>query len=569
MNQKTIIFFTTNPLFIAIKKFFDNILFSIKKDFKFLLVLFFTFLVTLFISFIDVSGGQTVMTLSLSDYEIGQISDRTLIAEKDLSPTVENPVSITKGEKLLRKGFPISEVDYQKLKKIAEAPSYIDYERFVQSVFFFLLLFLFAYFLFSKILLGKLIQIKEVVFLSVLFVIIYALTVMGSKIPPFDSMLSLPIIIPSALVAILVSVLFGYLDSIYFSLIVTFCIFYETGFQPIPGLFALCSCFTAAKIVKNMDKRIQIVFASLELAITNTIYLVLLYIIFRGSVEKIALFDILGIAFNGFISGILALGFLTPLESLLNTASVFRLMDLSDLNSPLMKKMLLTAPGTYNHSMLVATLAENAAHAIGANALLARVGAYYHDIGKLEQPEYFVENQREGNKHDEINPRLSVSVIRRHVKKGKEKAQQMRFPQEVIDIISQHHGNSVIGYFYAEAKKLDENVSPEEFSYQEDPPSSRESAIVMLADTVEASTRTLERPSVSRLEKFIRQRIMEKYEHHQLDKSALTFNDLDTILDSFVKILGGYYHSRIEYPNQKDPDEVDAQDNSGEKTEDK
>ena len=145
----------------------------------------------------------------------------------------------------------------------------------------------------------------------------------------------------------------------------------------------------------------------------------------------------------------------------------------------------------------------------------------------------------------------------------------MRFPQEVIDIISQHHGNSVIGYFYAEAKKLDENVSPEEFSYQEDPPSSRESAIVMLADTVEASTRTLERPSVSRLEKFIRQRIMEKYEHHQLDKSALTFNDLDTILDSFVKILGGYYHSRIEYPNQKDPDEVDAQDNSGEKTEDK
>jgi len=318
-----------------------------------------------------------------------------------------------------------------------------------------------------------------------------------------------------------------------------------------------------------MDKRIQIVFASLELAITNTIYLVLLYIIFRGSVEKIALFDILGIAFNGFISGILALGFLTPLESLLNTASVFRLMDLSDLNSPLMKKMLLTAPGTYNHSMLVATLAENAAHAIGANALLARVGAYYHDIGKLEQPEYFVENQREGNKHDEINPRLSVSVIRRHVKKGKEKAQQMRFPQEVIDIISQHHGNSVIGYFYAEAKKLDENVSPEEFSYQEDPPSSRESAIVMLADTVEASTRTLERPSVSRLEKFIRQRIMEKYEHHQLDKSALTFNDLDTILDSFVKILGGYYHSRIEYPNQKDPDEVDTQDNSGEKTEDK
>ena len=223
-----------------------------------------------------------------------------------------------------------------------------------------------------------------------------------------------------------------------------------------------------------------------------------------------------------------------------------------------MHRMLLAAPGTYNHSMLVATLAENACSTIGANGLLARVGAYYHDIGKLEQPEYFIENQTKGNKHNDINPRLSVSVIRNHVKKGVERAVQMRFPQQVIDIIAQHHGNGLIVYFYNEAKKADPNVSEEEFSYTGTPPASKEAAVVMLADTVEAASRTLENPSVPRLEKFIRQLVMGKYESGQLDKADLTFSDLDKIKNAFVNILAGYYHSRIEYPNQRDP-EADAE----------
>ena len=265
------------------------------------------------------------------------------------------------------------------------------------------------------------------------------------------------------------------------------------------------------------------------------------------------------IALNGFLSGILALGFLTPLEILLNTASVFRLMDLSDLNNPVMRKMLLTASGTYNHSMMVATLAENACRAIHANSLLARVGAYYHDLGKMEQSEYFVENQTDGNKHDEINPRLSASVIKSHVKRGVEKARQLRLPPEVIDIIAEHHGNSLISYFYNEAKKQDDSILPEEFSYIGNPPSSKESAVVMLADTVEAACRTLKNPSVSRLEKFIHELIMTKFTHRQLDNSDLSFKDLAVIEDSFVQILAGYYHSRIEYPNQKDPDDEPAQ----------
>ena len=296
------------------------------------------------------------------------------------------------------------------------------------------------------------------------------------------------------------------------------------------------------------------VVASLLLSLFNAVYIFALMIIFNHNFSDLIPIVLLT-AISGFVSGILALGFLTPLELLLNTASVFRLIDLSDLNNPVMRRMLVAARGTYNHSLMVATLAETACGEIGANPLLARVGAYYHDLGKVEQSEYFVENQQGSNKHDDINPRLSASVIRSHVKKGVEKAHQMHLPQEVIDIISEHHGNSLIAYFYNEAKKLDDTVSTEEFSYAGTPPSSKESAVVMLADTVEAACRTLEKPSVSRLEKFIHQLVQSKIEHHQLDNAGLTFKDISVIESAFVNILAGYYHSRIEYPNQKDPEE--------------
>ena len=175
-------------------------------------------------------------------------------------------------------------------------------------------------------------------------------------------------------------------------------------------------------------------------------------------------------------------------------------MEFSDLNSPIMKKMLLSASGTYNHSIMVATLAESACREIGADPLLARVGANYHDIGKMDQSEYFVENQSGHNRHVDINPRLSATVIRSHVKQGVEKARQLRLPREVIDIISEHHGNSLISYFYNEAAKTSPDVDPEDFTYPGIPPKTRESAVVMLADVVEAACRTLDKPSVPRLE---------------------------------------------------------------------
>ena len=263
----------------------------------------------------------------------------------------------------------------------------------------------------------------------------------------------------------------------------------------------------------------------------------------------------IGILCNGFLSGILTLGLLTPLEYMLNTASVFRLMDLSDTNAALLKKMCITASGTYQHSMMVSQLAEFACREIGANPLIARVGGYYHDIGKMEQSEYFVENQQgESERRNDINPTLYTTIIRSHVKKGVEKARQMHLPQVIIDIIAEHHGNSVIQYFYNEAKEKDPTLSPEDFAYPGTPPSTIESGVVMLADTVEAACHTLKNPSIPRLESFITTLINSKIEHHQLDNCDLTYRDITKIKEAFVQILAGFYHSRIEYPDQQDPD---------------
>ena len=414
------------------KNYFMNPFNFVSKNKGAFLVLLITFLSLLVIAFFDVASRETVATFALSEYQIGQIADRTIVAEKSLPPTEYDPIQVTKDEKIIRKGFPITEENYAKLRKIAEAPTYVDFRALANAFLFLFLMIVLTVFLFSPYMLGREIKLKEMVFISILYVIVYAVTTFATKVPAFLSQFALTAIIPSTFAAMLITVLFSQSSAVFFSILMSLGVLFISSFQPVPCLFVLCSSIASAKIVSKTEKRIDMVFASVILAILNIIFLFALSIIVNDDAE-FGPFVLFGVALNAFISGIFALGFLTPLESILNTASVFRLMDLSDLNSPTMKRMLITAPGTYNHSMMVATLAESACSEIGANALLARVGAYYHDIGKLEQPEYFVENQTQGNKHDDINPSLSVSVLKSHVKKGVEKANQLRLPQEVTE----------------------------------------------------------------------------------------------------------------------------------------
>ncbi len=526
----------------------------IKHNYKVLIVFVVSFLVVSAVGFIRISTSNTLTSYKIEDYDVGMIADKNIYAQKTLPADTENPVTVQKGERVMRKGYAITEEEYAKLKKMAQSPSYIDLRAFADLELYLLLLSALWFMLFGFVSLKKKLELKEIILEAICFVLIFAATIFGSKTVIFSSAFALPVIIPATFCTFLISILFGQLSAIFFSIIMSFGVLGASGFMVVPALFVLASSIASCRIVRNIQRRIDLVFASLLQSLLNVVFLGTFKVIFTDSFTD-AILTIPGVAFNGFISGILALGFLTPLESLMNTASVFRLMDLSDLNTPIMKKMLLTASGTYSHSLMVASLAEAACREIGANSLLARVGSYYHDIGKIDQSEYFVENQSGENKHDEINPNLSVSIIRSHVKKGVEKAQAMHFPKEIINIIGEHHGNQVIAYFYNEALKVNPNAKAEDYSYMGTPPTTRESAVVMLADTVEAACRTLEKPSVPRLDKFIQQLIEGKIQHGQLVNCDLTFKDLTLIRKSFVQILAGYYHSRIEYPDQKDPDE--------------
>lgn len=538
----------------AFSQFFHSCGIYIQKNYAFLILFFVGLFAVSAINFMKITTVQTVANFSISDFEIGQISDRTIIADRSLSPDELDPVGITKGEKIIKKGFPITEESYAKLKKMATSPLYIDYRAFANSELFIFLLAIMWYLLFSFVEFGRKVLFKECLLHVILFAIVYFVTAFGGKLSLFSSTYSICIIIPTSICIMLVTILYGNLSAVLLSFIISLGVLNASGWQIPTCLFTLASALSSTVIVRKIERRIDLVVAGIIMALFEVVFILLLQVIFNEAISGIAPL-IFGVAINGFISGILTLGLLTPLETILNTASVFRLMDLSDNNTPIFKQMQIQANGTYNHSMMVAQLAESACREINANPILARVGGYYHDIGKIEQSEYFVENQLNmQNKHNDINPTLSASVIKSHVRKGIEKGHQLHLPQAVIDIIAEHHGNSIITYFYNEATKKDATLSPEDFAYPGNPPSSKESGVVMLADIVEAACHTLDNPTSGRLEKFISNLISQKIEHGQLDNCELTFSDIAKIKKSFVNLLTGYYHNRIKYQNQQDPD---------------
>lgn len=291
--------------------------------------------------------------------------------------------------------------------------------------------------------------------------------------------------------------------------------------------------------------------SGLFVALINIITITTLSFI-SGTVSlNIVLVGIVIGAVNGILSAVLMIGALPYLESAFSITSMIKLLELSNPNHYLLKRLLLEAPGTYHHSLMVGNLAEASAEAIGANPLLVRVGSYYHDIGKIKRPEYFVENQRGfDNPHEKIAPALSALIITSHVKEGIELAKEANLPDDIIAFIEQHHGNSLAKYFYNMAMEEDEEgrVSEDSFRYEGPRPQSKEVALVMLADSVEAAVRSLKEPTTASIKEMIDKIIKDKLNDGQLDLCDLTFRDLHTISESFATILEGVYHKRIEYP---------------------
>jgi putative nucleotidyltransferase with HDIG domain len=253
---------------------------------------------------------------------------------------------------------------------------------------------------------------------------------------------------------------------------------------------------------------------------------------------------------GGVIAAVLCVGVQPALEAFFNLLTPAKLLELCNPNQPLLRRLMMEAPGTYHHSMVVANIAEAAAESIGVNALLVRVGAYYHDIGKLKRPGYFKENQMGENPHDHTDPRVSTAIVVAHTRDGVALGQRHRLPQEVLDMIAQHHGDTPVVYFYNKAMQQNggQPVDIQDFRYEGPRPHTAEAALLMLADTVEAAVRAMQDATPEKIDQAIRRLVRGKAEDGQLDDCPLTFRDLDKICEAFSAVLSGVFHERIEYP---------------------
>jgi hypothetical protein len=353
--------------------------------------------------------------------------------------------------------------------------------------------------------------------------------------------------IPIAIIPMLSVLLFNNLEVAYFLSLGTCISLASLTPEPFKAAFILMiSCACAILLVNKARKRSQVIRTGIISGILQLISLILLENLWINHPQRYLI-----ILINGLLSGVITLGILPFFEYILQTVTNISLLELADFNHPILQRLVLEAPGTYHHSLVVGNLSDSACLAVGANGLLARIGAYYHDIGKLQKPEYFIENQNiKKNAHDELTPTMSKLIIMNHIKEGLELAKKYSLSPVLLDFIQQHHGNSLVYYFYRralEGKEENQEVAEEGFRYPGPKPNTKETAIVLLADSVEAATRSLKDPTPDKIEEIVHKIINNKFIDGQLDECELTLNDIEKISSVFSKILSGMYHSRVNY----------------------
>ncbi|MGB0413368.1 MAG: HD family phosphohydrolase [Coraliomargarita sp.] len=392
----------------------------------------------------------------------------------------------------------------------------------------------------------------------------------------------LPFIAPYALAPILVAVLVGAAPAILCALIVSvlFGIIQNNSIDFM--LIAFLSGVVGSYFSSNIRKRSKLVRAGLSAGATAAIAGAIIGALNNYSFGLIWQQALIALII-GLLTSVIAIGILPVLEHIFKVTTEITLLELTDFNHPLLRQMQMEAPGTYHHSLMVANLSENAAAAIGASPLLCRVCSFFHDIGKLVKPEYFVENQRDGiNPHDEKNPSMSALVIKAHVKEGVEMAKKHKLPRVITDVIRQHHGTSLIQYFYYQAQQKEKGstkspipekggrnqeqskVDESTYRYDGPKPAFKESAIIFFADGLEAASRSLKKVSQPAIEELIDNIFKDRIEDGQLDECPLTFQELDKIKQSFVYTLLNMLHSRIEYPKDEKEEPQDEPEPSNE-----
>ncbi|HOA97780.1 MAG TPA: HDIG domain-containing protein [Acetivibrio saccincola] len=457
-----------------------------------------------------------------------------------------NTVIIEKGQRILSVGDTVTKDKLKVLEdlNLLETKSRFDYSLagaiLIILVMLSFLLVLYMNYFCKKVLYNR----NDLILLSILIITTLFL---ARWIKEYTTLL-----IPVFLAVILVSILLDVKLALMVNLVLTIAISIMTNGEIKFIFMALISGTFSIFLVSKANQRNKLTVAGAIIGLINVLVVIPINLMNKAGWRTI-LEDGAVVLINGFFSTVFTIGLLPTLESTFNVITPMRLLELGNPNHPLLKRLLTEAPGTYHHSLMVGNLAEAGAEAIGGNPLLARVGAYFHDVGKLKRPGFFTENQMSENPHDKMTPNLSALVITSHVTDGVELAKKYKIPLAIIDIILQHHGTTLVAYFYHKAKNSEkgEEVDESKFRYEGKKPRSKEAAVVMLADSVEAAVRSMPDKTEGKIEGLIRKIIKDKLEDGQFDHCDLTLKDLDSIAKSFMKVFSGYFHNREEYPEIK------------------
>ncbi|WP_067837029.1 HD family phosphohydrolase [Amphibacillus sediminis] len=480
--------------------------------------------------------------------------EETMEAERQAMSNVE-PAMIRAGEVIVREGQTITNEIYDKLTLVGLLNSDRNVFPIIGLLIFVLLLIGFLAYCLNNYLDKNNLELKRS--FALLLIVLVILTIMKSISLFSTDENQFYLLTPIATGTMLLKILYRERIALVFTIVFTFIATVMFNGQ-IPGalnievgiyfLFAQLSSIVALIAIKDRAAVLKTVLAT---AVVNV--LVILAFLFL-SYESYQLREILQYSAYGLVgaivSGVVTIGILPFFESILGILTDMKLLTLASPNYPLLRKILTEAPGTYHHSVMVANLSEASCEVIGANGLLARVASYYHDLGKTKQPHYFIENQMGiKNPHDFLSPKQSASIILAHPYEGAEILREHHFPKEIIDIAKEHHGTSLLKYFYYKEKEHNKHAKESDFRYQGPKPRTRESAVISICDSVEAAVRSLDEPTKDKIDQLIDSIIQDRLKDGQFDDSLLTFKELTIIKQTISETLNGIYHSRIQYPN--------------------
>ena len=449
----------------------------------------------------------------------------------------DREVNIYKGDTIVKKGDIIDNDAYLKLEKLGMVRGGAKVIKIMGLVITFIILIALLYTILKR-------NCKELMESNVFYPMLITIIFLDVLYIIFLKNNYFTYILPFAMLPLIGTILGGRL----FSFVLTFTNILVLSREESWLLVMIAVALVAIYKADNLTSRSDIIKISLFLGIFQAIVSVSYGLVNQLNLVLLMTIIIFSV-FGGLITGVISLGVLPYFENTFDILTNMRLLELSDFSHTLLKQLLVKAPGTFHHSIMVGALAESGAEAINANATFARIASYYHDIGKMKRPEFFVENQKGGeNPHNKTKPSLSALILTSHTKDGYIMGKQNKLPKEILDVILEHHGTTLVQFFYYKALENGEKVVESNFRYSGPKPKTKESGIILMADTVEAAVRTLEDKSREGIENFIRYLIRTKIDDNQLSDSALTLGEIEKVIQAFINTLQGVYHERIKYP---------------------